>query len=204
MVEGEPMEAINRNRFFIREHAGLLRAARNLDILDAESGELLLECREQNLGRLSRFLRYSNYRGMTPFDICVQAPAGQPLVRIVRGIPVLKSRVHVYDDEDELIGGFAQKLFSVSGAFDVWDAQGIDVCQLRGGLTGWNFRFLSLDGVELARVTKKWAGIVKELCTSADDYLLEIDETVPADSTIRRLILASGLCIDLVLKVEVP
>ena len=53
---------------------------------------------------------------------------------------------------------------------------------------------------ELAHVTKKWAGIGKELLTSADDYVLQISDSVPADNAARQLILAAVMCIDMVLK----
>ena len=49
-------------------------------------------------------------------------------------------------------------------------------------------------------MTKKWAGLGKEMFTSADNYILEIAESVPADSRLRILILAAVLCIDMVLK----
>ena len=44
----------------------------------------------------------------------------------------------------------------------------------------------SLNGI------KKWAGMGKELFTSADNYLLEIAEQVPQDSEIRPLIFGRG------------
>ena len=53
---------------------------------------------------------------------------------------------------------------------------------------------------ELAHVTKKWAGIGKELFTSADNYVLEISESVPTNTPARQLILAAVMCIDMVLK----
>jgi uncharacterized protein YxjI len=53
---------------------------------------------------------------------------------------------------------------------------------------------------ELARVSKKWAGIGKEFFTTADTYMLEISPHVPPDSSIRQLILAAVMCIDMVLK----
>ena len=53
---------------------------------------------------------------------------------------------------------------------------------------------------ELASVSKKWAGLGKELFTSADNYILQISDQVPADQPVRQLILAAVMCIDLVLK----
>jgi uncharacterized protein YxjI len=80
------------------------------------------------------------------------------------------------------------------------DAQDNPVCTLKGKWTGWDFRFITDDGIEFAHVSKKWAGLGKELFTSADNYMLEISEQVPHDSEIRQLILAAVMCIDMVLK----
>ncbi|MBN1489547.1 MAG: RNAase, partial [Phycisphaerae bacterium] len=59
---------------------------------------------------------------------------------------------------------------------------------------------LSDDGFEFAHVTKKWSGLGKEFFTSADNYVLEISDAVEPDNTIRLLILAAVMCIDMVLK----
>ena len=53
---------------------------------------------------------------------------------------------------------------------------------------------------ELAKVSKKWAGLGKELFTSADNYMLEISDEVPPDNPVRQLILGAVMCIDMVLK----
>ena len=53
---------------------------------------------------------------------------------------------------------------------------------------------------ELAHITKKWSGVGKELFTSADNYILQISESVPVDSVARQLIVAAVMCIDMVLK----
>jgi hypothetical protein len=197
-------DALNGSRFLIREHSGLLKAAHDLDVLDPETEEVLLECREKKVGGLSKVLRFCNYWSITPFDVRVNAVDGRPLLRVARGVPVFASRVRVYDGQGDLVGSFAQKLVSFSGSCDVQDAQGGIVCRLRGGLTGQTFRFVALDGVELARVMKQWSGFGPRLYRGADDYVLEIDDAVPGNSTIRQLILASGLCVNLALRVEIP
>ena len=49
-------------------------------------------------------------------------------------------------------------------------------------------------------MTKKWSGIGKEMFTSADNYILEIKDIVEKTSSVRLLILASVICIDMVIK----
>jgi len=53
---------------------------------------------------------------------------------------------------------------------------------------------------ELASVSKKWAGLGKELFTSADNYMLSVNDGVAADSPVRILVMAAVMCIDMVLK----
>ena len=192
-------EVLKKNVFLVKEHVGMFKAANNYDIHDPQTGNIIMECREERLGMLTKFLRFTKYKRMTPFDIQIRTPDGNQLVRITRGISVFLSKVKVLDEQGQAIGGFKQKFFSIGGSFNVLDANDNPVCLLKGKWTGWDFRFM--DGeTELAHVTKKWAGLGKELFTSADNYVLEISESVPEDSAVRQLILAAVMCIDMVLK----
>lgn len=192
-------ELLNRNLFLVKEHVALFKAANNFDIHDAQTGEIILECREDKLSALTKFLRFTNYKRMTPFHLEIRKPDGTVLISVTRGVSIFLSKVDVLDESGMRIGGFQQKLFSIGGKFDVLDASDAPVCTLKGKWTGWNFRF-ERDGVELAQVAKKWAGIGKEMFTSADNYVLSISESVRRDDPARPLILAAVMCIDMVLK----
>ena len=192
-------EVLKKNVFLVKEHVGMFKAANNYDIYDPQTGNIIMECREERLGIITKLLRFTNYKRMTPFDIQIRTPDGNQLIRITRGISVFLSNVKVLDDHNQLIGGFKQKLFSIGGSFNVLDANDNPICLLKGKWTGWNFTFMTGE-TEIAHVTKKWAGIGKELFTSADNYVLEISESVPTDNVLRQLILAAVMCIDMVLK----
>tara|TARA_Y100000589_G_scaffold80907_1_gene74832 strand:- start:78 stop:665 length:588 start_codon:yes stop_codon:yes gene_type:complete len=192
-------DTLSRNVYLVKEHVGMFKAANNYDIYDPESGQMIMECREEKLGFFTKLLRFTDYKRMTPFDVTIRTPDGQQVVRVKRGVSIFLSKVQVFDDENNIIGMFKQKFFSLGGAFRVLDDQEQEVCYLKGKWTGWDFRFLAGDN-ELAHVSKKWAGIGKELFTSADNYVLQIAEDVPADSVARQLIMAAVMCIDMVLK----
>jgi len=189
-----------RNAFFVKEHVGIFKAANNFDIHEPESGALVLECREENLGFFTKLLRFTDYKRMTPFDIQVRTPQGQPVLRITRGVSFFLSKVTVADEQGRVVGGFKQKFFSIGGAFEVLDANGQITCRLQGKWTGWEFKFLRPGGQEVASVSKKWAGMAKEFFTSADNYMLTISPDVASGDDLRNLILAAVLCIDMVLK----
>lgn len=191
--------ALRHNLYLVKEHAGLFKAANNYDVYDPETNELILHCREPHLGALTKVLRFTDYKRMTPFNVVVTTPEGEPVLRVQRGVSVFLSKVSVFDEDDTCVGGFKQKFLSIGGAFTVLDDADQPLCQLRGKWTSWDFAFVS-DGVEFARVSKQWAGLGKELFTTADTYILKINDQVPGDSPLRTLILGAVFCIDMVLK----
>ncbi|MFG6447621.1 LURP-one-related/scramblase family protein [Roseateles sp. BYS180W] len=190
---------LQQNQFFVKEHVGIFKAANNFDIYDPASQQKVLECREPNLGLFAKLFRFTDYKCMTPFEVEVRTPEGAKVLTVKRGISLWLSRVEVLDEHDRVVGYFKQKFFSIGGKFDVLDAQENTLCTLHGKWTSWDFRFLRGEQ-ELASVSKKWAGLGMELFTSADNYMLSIAPTLPANDPTRLLILAAVLCIDMVLK----
>lgn len=191
---------LNKNLFFVKEHVKVFKAANSFDIFDPESNQIVLEAREERLGFFTKMFRFTDYKRMTPFEIDIKTPQGEKILTVKRGISIFLSTVEVLDERDQLIGKFKQKFFSIGGKFEVLDASERSLCMLKGKWTSWDFKFVSNDNKEFAMVTKKWSGFGKELFTSADNYILQISEEVPANHPLRQLIMAAVMCIDLVLK----
>ena len=190
---------LNKNLFLVKEHVGFFKAANNFDIYDAETNQLILNTREDQLGFFTKMFRFTDYKLMTPFHIEIKTANGEKVISIKRGFTIFRSDVEVFDEKDKLIGIFKQKFFSFGGHFNIQDKEGRDLCTLKGKWTGWNFSFKKGE-TELAHVSKKWAGIGKEFFTSADNYVLQIHNNVPQDDAVRPLILAAVMCIDMVFK----
>ncbi len=192
-------EILNRNLFFVKEHVGMFKAANNYDILDPNNQELIMTCREEKLGGFTKILRFTDYKRMTPFEIEIKTKTGENVLTVKRGVSLFLSKVEVLDHNNKLVGSFKQKFFSIGGKFDVLDTKDNVLCHLKGKWTSWDFKFLN-DKMEYAHVSKKWSGFGKELFTTADNYMLSINENVEKDDPIRLLILAAVMCIDMVLK----
>ena len=190
---------LNRNLFFVKEHFKIFKAANNFDIYDPATNQIILECREDNLSIFTKLFRFSDAKRMTPFDIEIRTPQGTKILSIKRGWSFWLSKVEVLDENDRIIGYFKQKFFTIGGKFDVLDPFEQVLCTLQGKWTSWEFKFIR-DSFEYATVSKKWAGIGKELFTTSDNYMLKIEESVPHNSPLRQLILAAVMCIDMVLK----
>ena len=67
-------KVLSRNVYLVKEHVGIFKAANNYDIYDPETGALIMECREERMGILTKILRFTDLKRMTPFDIHIRTP----------------------------------------------------------------------------------------------------------------------------------
>lgn len=177
----------------------MFKAANNFDIYNPDTKELLMTCREEKLGFLTKMFRFTDYKRLTPFHVEIKTAKREPVLEVKRGVSLFLSTVEVFDEKGLLVGRFKQKFFSVGGKFDVLDPENNVLCTLKGKWTSWDFRFMQ-GSSEMAHVSKKWAGIGRELFTSADNYMLAVNDSVRKEDNVRILILAAVMCIDMVLK----
>ena len=192
---------LQKNTFLFKEHVGLFKASNNYDVYDPKTNEIILHCREKNLNPFYKIIRLllTDFKSMTPFEIEVSGLDGKKVIKVKKGLSLVLSKIEVFDKNDKLIGIFKLKLFPLGNNFEIFDDKGDFVSKLDGSLIAWNFKFLK-DENTIATVTKKWSGIGKELFTSADNYVLDINDSVERTSPLRRLIFGAVICIDMVLK----
>ena len=191
---------LNNQLFLIKEHIGMFKAANNFDIYNPETGEMMMTCREEKLGFFTKMFRFTKYKMMTPFHVEIKSLSEEPVMSIMRKSSFWGfAPVNVMDEKGNLVGTMKRK-FRLGGAkLELNDAMGQLICTLKGNFIGWDFK-ISKDDQEWANITKKWAGIGKELFTSADNYILEINHLVPKDDQVRTIMLGAVLCIDFLLK----
>jgi len=190
---------LKTNLFFVKEHLGLFKASSNYVIYDPESKQLLFQCREIDLNIVSKLLRFTGFKRCTPFDIQITTENSERVLKLKKGISLFLSRVSVYDENEKKVGYLKQRLFPLGNNFDVFDVNDTLICSLNGSLFAWDFKFVR-NQEAIGAVTKKWAGIGKELFTTADNYILEINSSVAKDDLARLMMVASVLCIDMVIK----
>lgn len=197
------MPVLERTRYMIKEQVKVLSSTQTYEILDADTGQLVGTAQETN-GFFVRGLRWFMSKQLLPTRAEVREKPDDSLVfTIRRGVYLFKSTVKVYDAQDELVGFFRSKVFTISGGFHVYDKDGKHFAEVKGRLLGFDYRFVTPDGkLELGRVSKKWGGIAKELFTSADSYLLEVNPELADQPMAKMLIVAAALAVDLIYKSE--
>jgi uncharacterized protein YxjI len=195
---------LTRNNFFIKEHVGLFKLSNAYDIIDPETNRKIGLAQEVVPGWVHLLGFVINRRILpTRVDI-IENPDdhghGKVVVSIKRGVTLLRSKVRVLANGDTDIGYFKSKLFAIGGGFWLFDANEQKIAEVKGDWKGWNFKLLDTTGAELGTITKKWAGIGKEMFTSADNYMIAINEQSSAKPGVKALLLAAGIAIDTIYK----
>src|SRR3989475_163573 len=190
---------LERTSFFVKERAALLKLTDTYDILDPVTGRNIGIAREEP-PILAKWLRLVNEKHMMSTTVNIYEQEGRPpVLSIHRGFTFIRSKIRVVAVGKPL-GYFKSKLISIGGGFNVFDNQNQQVAEVKGNWKGWDFKFVSKQGREIGSVTKKWAGLGKELFTSADNYIISLKDLSGASPVASPLLLAAGLAIDIVYK----
>ena len=123
---------------------------------------------------------------------------GAVLLQLTRPAKFIKSKVIVQDGSGREIGTIVQENVIGKIRFGL-QAGGRAVGSINAeNWRAWDFNIQDHNGREVARVKKKWEGIVKNVFTTADNYVVNIPS--PLDDPLRSLVVAAALSIDTALK----
>ncbi|HOD81802.1 MAG: Scramblase [Planctomycetes bacterium ADurb.Bin126] len=187
-----------KSTYLVRERVAMLKLTDTFDILDAETGQQVAVAQEKP-GLFMKLLRLVINKRVLPTEVHIApTPDAPPVITIRRGFTLFRSKVRVQDADGQEIGFFRQKLLTIGGAFNVFDTFGQQVAQIKGDWKGWNFKFLDAAGNEIGTVTKQWAGLAKEMFTSADNYVINV--APGQDPKAMNLLIAAGIAIDTIYK----
>jgi len=109
------------------------------------------------------------------------------------------SKITIADGNGQPLGTISQKFKLFKPTFKIFDTAGILVGQISGDWKAWNFKISDAKENQIGVITKKWAGAMKEIFTTADKYNVVINDDF-ADKKNKLVILAGAITIDMVLK----
>jgi uncharacterized protein YxjI len=186
--------------YLVKEKVALVKLTDTYDIFDPENGQQVGVAKEEQPTFVKILKLFINKKLMPTSVVAYQGQGESEVFRIRRGVGFLRTKVTVHDASGAVMGYFKSKVFSLGGGFLVYDGQDQQFAEVKGDWKGWNFKVVMTDGQTVGTVTKKWAGLGKELFTSADTYVIALEPSAPDDDTSKILLLAAGLAIDTVFK----
>jgi uncharacterized protein YxjI len=183
-----------RTSIFVREQVAMMKLRDTYDLLDPESQTTIGQAKDEPAS-WAKWLRLIVKKALLPTTVNVYSGSNpQPVLSVRKHSAFLRTRLEVFEGQGRLLAQLRSKLFSLGGAFLILDASGQQIGELKGNWKGWDYS-ATIQGMPIGVVTKKWAGLFKEVFTSADQYLVKSErpDQLP-------LLLGLALAVDVVYK----
>jgi uncharacterized protein YxjI len=136
---------------------------------------------------------------MLPFLLEIKNSDDELQASISRGWTFFLSKIEIKNAQGELIGTIKQKFKLFTPKFIILDTTGTQIAEISGDWAAWDFSIRDVTKSEIGVITKKWAGALKEMFTTADKYMVEINETY-TNLEHRAIILSAAITIDMILQ----
>lgn len=192
-------QLLELNRMFVRQKAKIIELVNEFAILD-ENGNQVGAIRQEGQSMARKVLRFvASVDQFLTHRLAVYDAAGAKVLELTRPGKVFKSKVHVTDGAGAPVGSIVQQNVFGKIRFALVDPAGETLGAVNAeNWRAWDFHIADVAGAEVGRITKKWSGIGKELFTTADNYMVEIDPALTGP--LRMLAFAAAAGVDTALK----
>lgn len=183
----------------ISQRAKLIETMDEYEVFDG-AGATIGVIRELEQSMTVRAIRlFSDVDQFLTHKLGVFDADGQVVCTLYRPAKVLKSKITITDAAGTERGAILQENVVGKKHFLLVDARRQKIGSIDAeNWRSWDFGIHDAAGAEVGRVTKEWAGILKEGYTTADTYVLEIESEVSDD--LRLLMVASAAALDVAIK----
>jgi uncharacterized protein YxjI len=190
---------LERDLVVVRQKAKVIELTNQYQLLDADGQPIgLIEEVGQWKGKkvlraLSRVDQFLTHK------LVVRDADGTDVLQLTRPRAFLKSTVEVADASGTTVGSIVQENLIGKIRFGLVDADGNPLGALRAeNWRAWDFQVVDGAEREVARITKKWGGVLREGFTTADTYVFTIEADV--QGPLRLLCFAAAAAVDTALK----
>lgn len=186
------------DEYFIDEKVNFLKFANEYKVYNDQGAQIGII--KQRISGWHKALTFLINKAMMPFKLEITDVNDQLQATISRGWTFWMSKITVTDPFGVEVGTIKQKFKFFKPTFTITDpASGAQIAQISGDWKAWNFTITNNNGVEMGKISKKWAGALKEVFTTADKYNVSIDPNY-AENNQKVAIVATAITIDMVLK----
>jgi uncharacterized protein YxjI len=185
------------NNYFIDEKVNYFKFENCYQIYN-EKGENIGSVK-QKLSTGQKILRLLVNKAMLPFLLEIKNSKDELEASISRGWTFFMSKIIIQDSKGVKIGSVQQKFKLFKPTFKIFDKYDMLIAEITGDWTAWNFVIKDTSNLQIGSITKKWAGAIKEIFTTADKYNVNINANYSIKEN-KIAILSSAITIDMVLK----
>ena len=154
---------------------------------------------KQRLTVGEKILRMLVNKAILPFKLEIVNTNEEVQATITRGWTFWMSKIRVLNNNGLPIALIQQKFKFFTPTFHILDAEQKPIAVISGDWKAWNFSIADTTQKEIGSITKKWAGAMQEIFTSADKYYVHIDPSYAEDDK-KIAIISTAITIDMVMK----
>ncbi|HVK61150.1 MAG TPA: phospholipid scramblase-related protein [Bdellovibrionales bacterium] len=130
------------------------------------------------------------------YEVMFFTPSREPFFKAHHPFRFIFHRFEVMDNYGHLLGVIQQRFSILTKRFDVQTAQGMTLMEVSSPIWRiWTFPFVGY-GRERAVVSKKWGGVLTEIFTDKDTFMIEFKDQTLSENE-RKLVLAASVFIDM-------
>ena len=183
---------------FVNQKAKLIEVTNQYAVCDAD-GNVVAHVNQVGQSTAKKILRMiSSVDQFLTTKLEITDATGAVVMSLTRPAKVFKSTVIVNDPNGTELGRIVQdNVFGkIRFALEVGGKQ-IGAIKAENW-RAWDFAIENADGREVARITKKFAGLTRAVFTTADNYVVEIHDDL--SQPLHSLVVAAALSVDTALK----
>jgi len=135
-----------------------------------------------------------------PMTLEVHNTEGKTIASLTRGFTFFWPTIKVLDENGTQVASIKHKL-GLKPKFELLDMSGNKMATIKGDWIAWDFNITDTNENKIGTISKKFNGLVKELFTDADKYVVNIDPSVTNEAQ-RIAIASTAAAIDMILKEE--
>ncbi|MFM7015134.1 MAG: phospholipid scramblase-related protein [Bacteroidota bacterium] len=185
------------NSYFIDENVNFFKFENSYQLYDDLGTHIGAVCQKLTTGQ--KVLRMLLNKAMLPFLLEIKDLDGNVQASIARGWTFWMSKITITDANGLIAGSIKQKFKFFKPTFIISDNNEKEIAKITGDWKAWNFEILDANELPMGTISKKWAGAMQEIFTSADKYNVTLNSEM--NDNLRKIaILSAAITIDMVLK----
>ena len=183
----------------VSQKAKLIELTNQYEIHDVD-GAALGYLEQEGQSRLRKVARFvSTIDQFLTHRLSVYDAEHVKVLELTRPAKLVKSRLVVKDGHGRKVGDIVQQNVFGKIRFDLVGAHGERMGQIRAeNWRAWDFSIVDRDEAEVARIDKKFVGVLKAVFTTADNYVVHLDPRLEGD--LRLFVIAAAAAVDTALK----
>ena len=150
---------------------------------------------QEDLPAIRLILSFFVSKKNLPFTLQLKDAENNVLATIEKKFSFITATIEIKDSTGVKIGTIKQKFTLLKPAYEVYDTNNQLIGTISGDWLAWDFNILDNNKNQLATISKKWNGAMKELFTDSDKYVINVSPQV-TDEKMRMAIISASAVID--------